>query len=59
MSVMMIAFPWKLTIDKALIRQIVMDSTITDIFGLDWRVATEVAFERIMPLKFHSSYFGF
>ncbi len=43
MSVMMIAFPKQLsTDDQALIRQIVMDSTV-DIFGLDWR-STEVAF---------------
>jgi MscS family membrane protein len=43
MSVMTIAFSQQLSIDeKALIRQIVMDSTI-DIFGLDWR-NTEVAF---------------
>jgi MscS family membrane protein len=43
MSVMMIAFPQQLSNDEqALIRQIVMDSTI-DIFGLDWR-STEVAF---------------
>lgn len=43
MSVMMIAFPQQLSNDEqALIRQIVMDSTV-DIFGLDWR-STEVAF---------------
>ncbi|MEA5480610.1 mechanosensitive ion channel domain-containing protein [Pseudanabaena galeata UHCC 0370] len=43
MSVMMIAFPQHLSNEEqALIRQIVMDSTI-DIFGLDWR-STEVAF---------------
>ncbi|NUN67202.1 mechanosensitive ion channel (plasmid) [Pseudanabaena biceps] len=43
MSVMMIAFPQKLSNDEqALIRQIVMDSTM-DIFGLDWR-STEVSF---------------
>ena len=43
MSVMMIAFPQQISIDEqALIRQIVMDSTV-DIFGLDWR-STEVSF---------------
>ncbi|NJK35269.1 MAG: mechanosensitive ion channel [Oscillatoriales cyanobacterium SM2_2_1] len=43
MSVMMIAFTQHLSNDEqALIRQIVMDSTV-DIFGLDWR-STEVSF---------------
>lgn len=43
MSVMAITFPEKVSVDEqALIRQIVMDSTV-DIFGLDWR-STEVAF---------------
>ncbi|WP_026793956.1 MULTISPECIES: mechanosensitive ion channel family protein [Planktothrix] len=43
MSIMMIAFPQQVSIDEqALIRQIVMDSTV-DIFGLDWR-STEVSF---------------
>jgi MscS family membrane protein len=43
MSVMMITFQQQVSIDEqALIRQIIMDSTV-DIFGLDWR-STEVSF---------------
>ena len=43
MSVMIITFPQPVSTDEqALIRQIVMDSTM-DIFGLDWR-STEISF---------------